>query len=84
MPSTGNVKVTVFTAQGCSLCERALDVVREARGEVGFELEVVDIAGDLELEERYRELLPAVEVDGELAFTYFVDADAFRRRLSRA
>jgi glutaredoxin len=78
------VKVTVYMGDGCSLCERALEVVREARGELGFELEVVDIAGDLELEERYRELLPAVEVDGELAFTYFVDADGFRRRLTRA
>jgi hypothetical protein len=41
----------------------------------------VDIGGRPELETRYRELLPALEVDGELAFTYFVDADALRRRL---
>jgi len=50
--------------------------------ELGFELELVDIGGVPELEARYRELLPAVEVDGELAFTYFVDADALRRRLA--
>ena len=43
---------------------------------------VVDIVGRSELEARYRELLPAVEVDGELAFSYFVDADALRARLS--
>jgi hypothetical protein len=48
---------------------------------LGFELEVVDIGGQPELEARYRELLPAIEVDGELAFTYFVDADALRNRL---
>jgi hypothetical protein len=41
----------------------------------------VDIGGRPDLEARYRELLPALEVDGELAFTYFVDADALRRRL---
>ena len=52
--------------------------------ELGFELEVVDIGGDASLEERYRELLPAVEIDGELAFTYFVDAAALRARLSDA
>jgi hypothetical protein len=51
------------------------------REEVGFELVLVDIGGTPELEARYRELLPALEVDGELAFTYFVDADALRRRL---
>jgi DNA-binding LacI/PurR family transcriptional regulator len=54
------------------------------RAELGFELDVVDIGGRPELEARYRELLPAVEVDGELAFSYFVDADALRARLSAA
>jgi hypothetical protein len=50
--------------------------------ELAFELELVDIAGDAVLEARYRELLPAIEVDGELAFTYFVDADALRDRVT--
>jgi hypothetical protein len=56
-------------------------VVSELHDRLGFELELVDVGGRPELEARYRELLPAVEVDGELAFTYFVDADALRRRL---
>ena len=75
--------VTVYTAEGCSLCERALEVVRDVQAALGFPLEVVDIEGDSELEARYRTLLPAVEIDGELAFTYFVDAGALRERLSR-
>ena len=53
----------------------------EARDELGFDLELVDIAGDSELEARYRTLLPVVEIDGEQAFTYFVDPDALRDRL---
>jgi hypothetical protein len=52
------------------------------REEIGFDLELVDIGGRPELEARYRELLPAIEVDGDLAFTYFVDADALRGRLT--
>ena len=52
------------------------------RPELGFELELVDIAGDLELEKRYRAEIPVVEVDGRRAFTYFVDAEALRERLS--
>jgi hypothetical protein len=43
--------------------------------------EQVDISGDAELEARYREHLPVVEIDGERAFTYFVQPDALRRRL---
>jgi Glutaredoxin-like domain (DUF836) len=55
--------------------------VGEVRADVDFELDVVDIGGVSELEARYRELLPVIELDGEIAFTYFVDADALRARL---
>ena len=37
-----------------------------------------------ELEARYREWLPVVEIDGERVFTYHVHEDAFRRRLAEA
>ena len=46
-----------------------------------FELEEIDITDDPELERRYRERIPVVEIDGEEAFTYFVHPDALRRRL---
>ena len=71
--------VVLYTAEGCSLCERALEVVRAVQDEVGFELDVVDIEGVAELEARYRELIPVVEIDGHQAFTYFVEANALRR-----
>jgi hypothetical protein len=74
-------RVVVYTSAGCGLCGRAVDVVREAQAELGFELELVDIGGDARLEESYRELIPVVEIDGERAFTYFVDSAAFRDRL---
>jgi hypothetical protein len=51
------------------------------RERVPFELDVVDIGGDPELEPRFREQLPAVEIDGDLAFTFFVDADVLTARL---
>ena len=56
-------------------------MVEAIRAELGFELELVDIGGRSELEARYRELLPVVEIDGVRAFTYFVDADTLRGRL---
>jgi glutaredoxin len=71
----------VYTAEECGLCARALEVVHEVGEEVAFELEVVDIGGDPELEARYREHLPVIEIDGERAFTYFVDPEALRARV---
>jgi len=57
-------------------------VLEEGRVELGFELDVVDVTGDDALEVRYRELLPVVEIDGQRAFTYFVEPDALRARLA--
>jgi hypothetical protein len=56
--------------------------VSELHAELGFELALVDVSGDPVLEAEYREQLPVVTVDGERAFTYFVDPDALRSRLS--
>jgi glutaredoxin len=74
--------VVLYTAQGCHLCERARAVIEGLRAELEFELREVDITGDEGLEARYRELLPVVEIGGRRAFVYYVQPDAFRRRIS--
>ena len=74
-------RVTLYHAGGCHLCERAKGQLRELRAELGFELDEVDITGDADLEARHREWLPVVEIDGERAFVYYVQEDAFRRKL---
>ena len=76
-------RVVVYTADGCHLCVRALEVVRAVEDELDFELELVQIDGKPELEVRYREHLPVVEIDGERVFTHFVNGDALRERLLR-
>jgi glutaredoxin len=73
--------VVLYYAEACHLCERARTTVGALRRELGFELREVDISGDPELEARYREWLPVIEIDGERAFVYHVDPDGFRRRL---
>ena len=72
-------RVVLYHGQGCHLCDRARDVLDR----VGVLYEAVDITGVAELEERYREWLPVVEIDGERAFVYYVDEDALRRKLSQ-
>jgi glutaredoxin len=74
-------RVVLYEAEGCHLCARARETLARLHGELDFELEEVDIGGDAELEARYREWLPVVEIDGERAFVYFVPEDAFRRKL---
>lgn len=76
--------VTVYTAEGCHLCEAALRVVEKVRAEAPFDLAVVGIDGDSELEQRFRERIPVVLVDGEEVFTYFVHAHKLRQKIDSA
>ncbi len=71
----------LYGAEGCHLCESARRVLERVRADVPFDLEEVDITGDPDLERRYRERIPVVEIDGEEAFAFFVHPDALRRRL---
>jgi hypothetical protein len=45
------------------------------------DFERVDIDGVPALETAYRASIPVVEIDGERAFTYFVQPEALRQRL---
>jgi hypothetical protein len=74
-------RVTLYHAEGCHLCERAIEVVRDAQTRMPFNLELVDIGGVAALEAEYRELLPLIEIDGVRAFTYFVSVDGLLDRL---
>jgi hypothetical protein len=65
------------------LCERAQKQLAAFHVELGFDYEEIAIDGDSVLEERYREWLPVVEIDGQRAFVYYVDEAAFRRKLSQ-
>jgi hypothetical protein len=57
--------------------------LRPLRDELGFQLDEIAIDGDPDLEARYREWLPVLELDGRRAFVYYLDEQAFRRRLAR-
>ncbi len=51
--------------------------------ELGFDYDEVAIDGDPELEARYREWLPVVEIDGERASVFYRAEAAFRGNLSQ-
>ena len=71
--------IVLYHAHGCHLCERARRVLEES----GEPFDEVDITDDPDLEARYREWLPVVEIDGERAFVYYVDPAAFGRKIGR-
>ena len=72
--------LTLYVGRDCHLCEIARDELARLRDELGFEVEEIDITGVPELEQRYREWLPVIELDGRRLSVYRVEEDARRLR----
>ena len=73
--------ITLYGRPGCHLCEdarRALEALRDELPQ--FELREVNIESDDRLLARMLELIPVVEVDGEVVSELVFDADRVRAR----
>jgi glutaredoxin len=78
------VPVVLYGAPGCRLCDVAKDVLERQQPLLGFDLRLVDISGDAELEARHREQIPVVYVAGRKAFKYRVEPLELARRVVAA
>jgi glutaredoxin len=76
------VRLTLYVARDCHLCELARADLERLRPELGLEVEEVDITGVPELERAYREWIPVVEHDGERISVYRVEEAELRRRVT--
>jgi riboflavin kinase / FMN adenylyltransferase len=79
----GRVQVEIYSRPGCHLCDDAKEIIDRVRRRVPFEVRVINIDGDPELENRYGELIPVVLVNGEMAFKYHVDEAQFEEKVKR-
>ncbi len=73
------MKATIYSRPGCHLCEEMKAVVQRVRREHPIELYEVDISGDLELERRYGQEIPVLELDGKKVAKYRLDEPALLR-----
>ena len=74
------MRLTLYVARDCHLCDLARADLERLRPELGFEVDEVDITGIAELERAYREWIPVVELKGERISVYRVEPDELRRR----
>ena len=70
------IKVTLFSRQECTLCDRAIADLEALREEIPHELIVVDVDKDPALKAAYGERVPVIEVG-----PYTLDAPFDRRKL---
>ena len=72
-----NPRVIIYSRKNCHLCEVAKDVVESAQNEAKFELEVVFIDGNAELEKLYGEEVPVTMINGKRHDYFKVDRARF-------
>ena len=65
--------LTIYSRPGCHLCEEMKAVVERVREQHAFELREVDISGNPDLERRYGQEIPVLEVDGKKVAKYRLD-----------
>ena len=74
--------VTLYSARDCHLCDNAREELGALRAELSFEVDEIDITGVPDLERRYRQWVPVIEVGGEQVSVYRVEPDRLRHKLA--
>lgn len=73
--------VTVYTRDGCHLCEVAVAEVARIAADTGSTFVSVDVDADPEDRAEYGDLVPVILVDGRVHGYYRVDPDRLRAAL---
>jgi len=74
-------KITFYSKENCSLCEKGLAIIHELKNELDFHYEVVDIYKDDVLLEKFQIMIPVVEIDNEVISYGVLDKNSIRNRL---
>jgi len=74
-------EVTMYTREGCHLCDEAKAAMAPLLSEYGAKLREVDIDDDPVLFERYTEDVPVIFIGGHLFAQHRIDPDLLRERL---
>ena len=75
-------RVTLVSRPGCHLCDDARAVIAAVTAELGETFVEVDLRSDLELLERYAEMIPVTFVDGVQHDYWRVSAHRLRSALT--
>jgi glutaredoxin len=75
--------VTIYSRHGCHLCESAIETLQLMQPELKFEMEIIYIDGNAELERLYGEQVPVTHIGGVHHDFWRVDPARFRSSLER-
>lgn len=73
--------VQLYSRHGCHLCEDTLKTLENLQSELEFEIEEIFIDGDSELEYKFGELVPVIQIDHVQHDFFKIDPVRFRKAL---
>lgn len=76
-------EVTIYSRHNCHLCEVAESTLSQLKDELVFEIAVIYIDGNAELEKLYGHEVPVIHIDGEHHDFFKVDPVRFRSSLEK-
>ena len=82
---TASQKVVVLSKDGCHLCEKAIDVLKDLSEEYGLQLEIIDIRDNDALYKEFFLRIPVIKIDGKIVFeaSNVAHPDDYRTNLVR-
>ena len=75
-------QLTLYTRQGCHLCEDMAQTLDELSVEMRFSVQAIDISDNAMLEQAYGSRVPVLMLADKLICEYFLDPHALQQALS--
>ncbi len=75
------VNITIYSKNDCHLCDVAKEALLKIQTELPFSLTEIDIEKDRTAFEKYKYLIPVIEIDGVIAFNYRIDEAELKKLL---
>ncbi len=74
--------VQIYSRHGCHLCEIAVNVLETMQSELNFEIEEIFIDGSADLESKYGDQVPVIQIDHVQHDFFAVDPVRFRKAMA--
>lgn len=75
--------ITIYSRKGCHLCDVAEATLSDLAPELDFQIEVIFVDGNENLEKLYGHEVPVIHIDGEHHDFFKVDPVRFKSSLER-
>jgi len=81
--NTKPFRITLFTREGCCLCDEVKERVNRVAKDIPLQLELFDITTNEAIYEKYKWSIPVVHIDGEEVFVSKMAELWLRRELDK-